>query len=105
MNRRDLLKFIGIGGVGVVANVVSGKEAEATSVEIPAPKTTGEMASLQDTVAYLNALYGDNRPAIIGSSSCYDLGTINYSSVSGTTIPLSLALKFGSQEYDFGGDE
>lgn len=32
MNRRDLLKVIGISGVGAVANAVTGKEAEAAPV-------------------------------------------------------------------------
>lgn len=36
MNRRDLLKLIGIGGVGAVASVV-GKEVDAAPVEPPKP--------------------------------------------------------------------
>jgi hypothetical protein len=92
MNRRDLLKMIGIGGVGAVANVASGKEVEAA----PAAEAKVVVAepSLEETVSYLNALYG-GESVIIGSASFYPMETAAYWELDVDRAEL----------FDFGGDE
>lgn len=109
MNRRDLLKLIGIGAVGAVATVVGGTEAEAAPVaEVPKHVEP----SLQDTLGYLNALYGGDT-VYIGSASFYPMGTALFMPTMGTgpywgePAYKEYAERHGlcPDPYDFGGDE
>lgn len=87
MNRRDLLKLIGIGGVGAVATVVGGKEAEAAPV-VEAPKPVMVQGTPQ-----LPGWEWIGSSRVLENANYYSMGT---AMISGRVTSLYL---------DFGGDE
>lgn len=81
MNRRDLLKMIGIGGVGAVANVVSGKEVEAVpeiADNVIRDSAGNAIYNLPTSVEYLDVPhdieFSADFSAIMGTASIW-LGT------------------------------
>lgn len=102
MNRRDLLKMLGIGGVGAVANVVSGKEAEAAEIPIPKP------VMMQGTPQLPGWEYiGSSKAAASGTASVYVItdndGRVIYNLGMYEHRPSMDMIR--AQDYDFGGDE
>lgn len=101
MNRRDLLKLIGIGGVGAVATVVGGKEAEAAPVAEAKPIAVPRVSDWSIDVD-ASAFYG---PALMGSASYISLGSAVFD---GRTLPLYMEMtpeQLRRFNDPFGGDE
>lgn len=93
MNRRDLLKMLGIGGVGAVANVVSGKEVEAAEIPVAKPVIAEPGSVTSWPRADVSALSGTACVWIPERS--YFGGRQSWEYMHGTALP----------DYDFGGDE
>lgn len=97
MNRRDLLKLIGIGGVGAVATAVGGKGAEAAPVE------SSKMVEYRSIPFEIQ--YDKDLRATFCSGNLVPLGTASFD---GREIPLYVEMtpeqlrRFADP---FGGDE